>query len=282
MTNLMSMVDSTRAHALGGAAAALEGDPTLVWHNPASASRLNAASVTLGGQRGFIDDMAWQVSGLHPAGPGRVVSAGFAYYSSGSVLLRSSDGTERRVNGQQDLMAMAGAGMALCGWASAGFSAKVMRTELVDEFRSVVAAVDLGLNIRCADTLTAGLALQNAGNGVRYSTERIPLPAAALAGVAIQSEAGAVELPAFDSFSALLDAAYRFADRGLEWRAGVELRAKEVLAVRIGAGLPPERTRLILSMGLGVELRHCRVDYATRFGEGEAGATQSVSLTFSL
>ncbi len=268
--NLLSFVDSARVQALGGPAACISRDPTAVWLNPVAAAGVDDSSLTLSGQRGFIEDMTWQLLATGSAWKGAALAAGIAYYDAGTVELTTSSGTSRQVSGQQDFLGLFGASTGVLRNLDAGFSVKVMHSELVDEYSSDVAAIDLGVITRFSQTMRAGVILSNAGGDMRYREERIPLPTAAHAGCAvdipIRTPAGGVEA----ALGAFLDCGY-FPEGGeFEWRGGVEYRWHDAMAVRAGASRPAYRNGWEYSGGLGIQVSRYRLDYATRLKSTES------------
>jgi hypothetical protein len=275
-TSPLDLVEPARTQALGGAAAAVERDPTCLWVNPASAVG-SGRTVTLGGAHGFIEDSTWQFLGAMPAGPA-TAAVGLAWYDSGLVVLRNADGSARRVTGQRDIVALANGGITFGEAVSAGASVKVLRSDLLDEFHATTIAADLGLIVHPGEDLTLGASLLNAGRRVRYRDEGVPLPVSFRAGgsaaTPIEGEGGLSP----DRLAGFVDAVWLIRDRRVEWRGGVEADWKGTLAAR--AGISPSRgdESWRAALGVGVFIGKIRIDYAVQLS-GPSTLPQTVSLT---
>jgi hypothetical protein len=271
----LDLVEPARIQALGGAAAAVDRDPTGVWLNPAAPSG-SGRTVTLGGQRGFIEDQTWQISGAAPAGP-VTAAAGVAYYDSGSIILRNTDGTARRVSGQRDILALLNASSAL-GAVSVGGSVKVLRSDLLDQFHATTVAADAGFVVRPAGDLAAGVSVVNVGRRVRYADERVPLPAAlragGSAGTPIEGDGGLSP----DRLAGFVDAVWLFRERRVEWRGGVEAYWTDSLAARAGVSPSRGNESWRAALGVGVFIGKLRIDYAVQLS-GPSSLPQVLSLT---
>ena len=256
--------------ALGGPVAGIARDITAVWLNPVAAAGVDGSSLTLSGQRGFIEDMTWQLLATSSAWKGATLAAGIAYYDAGTVELTTSSGASRQVSGQQDFLGLLGISAAILPGLDAGFSAKVMHSELVDEYSSDVAAIDFGIITRFSQTMRAGVILSNAGGDMRYREERIPLPTAVHAGcsadIPVKTPAGGVEAV----LAGFLDCGYFPEGDEFEWRGGVEYRWHDTMAVRAGASRPAYRNGWEYSGGLGIQVSRYRLDYATRLKSAES------------
>jgi len=277
--NPLDLVEPARIQALGGAAAALDRDPTAVWLNPAAPCG-SGRTVTLGGQRGFIDDQTWLVSGAAPAGP-LTLGAGIAYYDSGSVMLRATDGGARRVSGQRDVLALANAGVSFGDAVRVGASAKLLRSDLLDQFHATTVAGDAGVVVRPAQDLAAGVSLLNVGRRVRYEDQRVPLPAAlragGSAGTPIEGEGGLSP----DRLAAFVDAVWLIREHRVEWRGGVEAGWTETLAARAGVSPARGESTWHAALGVGVLFGKLRIDYAIQLS-GPSTLPQVLSLTMRM
>lgn len=278
----IDLVDSARDRALGGTTAAVEDDATLLWKGPVAAARADRPEVTFGGQRGFIDDAAWHVSGSAPVGADWSLGGGAAYYDTGLIDLRAADGQVSRVRGQLDELALVNVAGAAFPWLSVGASAKVLHTQLLNQFTVTTAAADAGAAVRADENLTLGVAAENLGGRVTYAQESLTLPTAVRGGARIASvldvSSGTAE-PL--RLAVATDAVWLPHDDALEWRFGLEALWGKLLAIRFGAALPDGRTPWQLTMGLGAALRSVRLDYAAHVA-GTAQLPQSLSLTIPL
>jgi hypothetical protein len=268
--SLIGEVGSARSRGLGGGGTALAGDAALLWRNPTAAARQSSPSVTLAGQKGYIDDMTWQLSGAFARGGPWVFAAGAAYYDAGQINLTASDGTSSRVDAQQEALAAVNVVFAPYSRAAGGITVKIIRSELLSRFASAAAAADAGVAFGPVGPLSAGAAILNWGRTLKYRGERLTLPTTAEAGAAL---ATGRESPAI-----IADFGYRFDVKETEWNAGMEYTWRGALSIRAGAGMPALRNSPVYSLGIGLRGGRIQVDYAIRLA-GEAGTPNDLSLT---
>ena len=272
---MLSLVESPRAQALGGATTALGIDATLVWQNPAAAAHVRQPSLTLGGQRSFLGGLTWQALGVLPLGGRNVYSLGLSYYDAGSLTLRMLDGTSRRVNAQQDWMGSLGVGVALSSVASWGVLVKALRSELLDEFTATAAAFDTGVQVRLNKAFKLGVMMQNVGSKLKYRQDKISLPTAWRAGLAYGYRVGTRDL-----LIGMADTVYALQEGALAVRGGVEYQWRGMVAVRAGAQLSEEQQVGNYSAGLGLTVQQYRLDYAIQL-DTTFDLPQLFSLTIS-
>lgn len=277
---VLNMLEPVRAQALGGAGAAIGNDPTLARINPASVSRVRSTSLTTGGKRGFFGDLVGHLQAVLPVGSG-VAYLGGMYFESPPVRLTASDGSERILVLQQDLAVEAGySGNPFPGF-SCGASAKFLNSRLFEEVSSRAFALDMGFQYQARDYLKTGLAVRNAGTGLRYDSDTIPLPLEVRAGLA----AGWVlvkrnTLPS-DSLLCVFDAVYSAQTHLPAWRAGLEYRLLGALALRAGASVGHSDSLSRYSAGLGLQYGSLRLDYSLLFTAGFSNPNSlSVTITF--
>ena len=236
--------------------------------------------MTLGGQRGFIEDQTWQISGAAPAGP-LTAAAGLAYYDSGSITLRNTDGGARRVSGQRDILALANASGVFGGVVSLGGSVKILRSDLLDQFHATTVAADAGLVVRPAEDFAAGVSVVNVGRRVRYADERVPLPAAVRAGGSAETPVEGDGGISPDRLAGFLDAVWLLRERRVEWRGGVEAYWTQTLAARAGVSPSRGNESWRAALGVGVFIGKLRIDYAIQLS-GPSSLPQVLSLTVRL
>lgn len=274
--NVLSLIDSARGCALGGAVAAAEGDATLAWHNPSVSAVTGHRWVTLAGQRGFIEDTTWQVLGAFPVGKRAGAAVGVSYYDAGTVT--AGDGSGRRISAQQDMMGMVNGSFAVAEWARAGVSVKGMRTKLVDEFSSGVAAFDAGGVVAPDESLRLGVMLLNAGRAVHYREKRVPLATELRAGVATRQDVSQPGGEEPGELALFVDAGYPLEEKAVEWHFGLEYRWRGALDLRAGLSRRRRQNPWAYSGGVGLKIRRYRVDYATKV-ESASGFPQVFSFT---
>lgn len=277
---MLNLIEPVRTQALGGAGVAIGNDPTMARINPAAVSRVRSTSLTAGGKRGFFGDLVGHLHAVSPVGNG-VAYLGGMYFESPPARLMASDGSERYIVLQQDLAVEAGySGNPFPGF-SCGASAKVLNSRLFEEVSSRAFALDVGFQFQAHDFLKVGLAVRNAGTGLKYASDPIPLPLEVQAGLAagwvlVKREA----LPG-DSLLCVFDAVYSAQTNLPVWRMGLEYRLFGVLALRGGARIGRSSSLSRYSAGLGVQYGALRLDYSFLFTtEFSNPNSLSVTITF--
>lgn len=185
---ILRMTAGARAAALGGAYAAMPGDPDGIFYNPASVAWLQRAAGL--GYEAYVEDVTiGSVSGALDAGP-VVVGAGIVYLDAGEVDEIIPDpryGGERgRSTGETVGATEAAARLAvgrvfLQGRASAGAAIGVVTSDLAGVGRTAT-FVDVGGQYRLGD-LSLGAALRNLGGDLAHDElGDAPLPLEARVG----------------------------------------------------------------------------------------------------
>lgn len=273
-TTLLTLIDSARSRGIGGAGAALADDPGLVWISPSAAGTSHPA-LTLGGQRGYIGDTAWQVLGATPFGDRLSAFAAFAYYDAGPT----TDGAGRTISAQQDLLGDIGGTVRLTEWLTGGVGLKAMRSVLAGSFVARVLGADGGVRAAFGPVAIAA-GVNDAGARARYQGTASPNASVARAGGAYEVP-GDVEgsLPRRMRF--LADAVVPFSGAEMEWHGGAEAVWQQGATLRAGvtrSGLP---ARWAGTLGFGIGSGWYRLEYATVLGT-VGGAPQILSVTVLL
>jgi hypothetical protein len=277
----LDLFEPIRSAAIGGAGVAIGNDPTLAPVNPAAAARLAATSLTLGGQRGFFGDLLGHGSVTVPTERGTWF-AGLVYYASPAVLLRFADDSVRSVLLQQDLLAAAGYARAIGPGLAWGLTAKVLRSELFEEFRAQAGAIDAGVQVRLTDHFKAGAAVRNLGPSFRYAGDALHPRTELRAGLAggWRVRAGGPDSPG-DALIAAADLVWDVRAGAAEVSAGAEYRWLGFLAFRAGASVGGAGGELArVAAGLGVSNGPYRLDYSIKFGTAFS-TPQALALTLS-
>ena len=276
-TTLLAFMDSTRSRALGGAGAAVAGDPALLWRTPASLGGIADRALVMAGSRGILGDQTWMGEVVAPVSRGATAAAGLAYYDAGTLSLRTDAGDVSRVNAQSDVLVALGLGLER-GPVAAGAAVKALRSELVEQFAVQAAALDLGIQAALGSRLRIGVALSNAGGALRYRRSEVALPAVVAAGAALSAPPGWFGAAPEDRVTLLAEGAAGWHAGGGEWRAGAEYAWRGRAALRAGWMRAQPGGATAWTVGLGLAAGWFRLDYATRFG-GEAAAPHDASLT---
>lgn len=171
-------VATSRGAGMGGAFTAAEASPDALDYNPASAAGLKRPLVSTSYLRGLSDSYFAALSGYRRVGP-VVLMARVLQYDGGSITINQSSGQRFAATAARDAVYVAGAAMAVPGHESvqAGFAYKFVKLKLLDRYETRTHAVDAGARW---DTPLRGFALgaavQHVGGGVKFASERDPLP----------------------------------------------------------------------------------------------------------
>ena len=277
-----------RAAALGGAFAAVPGDPFAIYWNPAGLAYAGPQRTA-----GFFHNEYFQGLGQEflsysvPAGRGGW-GLGLNYFYTGSDLERRSglneDDPANPISppegefGAYDLALSAGYARRYPGDYALGAAVKVIR-QSIDNERGLSAALDLGLLREFSwrgGEYTAGLSVSNLGPGIKFVDKRYDLPLVIRAGVSRR----------LDERGALLSLeADKPSDNYLSFAAGVEYPLTGRLALRSGYRYRLHGNELGawsgFSAGAGVAFDRLTFDYAfSPFGALGNSHRFSVNLRF--
>ena len=242
-----------RESALGGAGAALITGPTSATYNPAAVG-FTARSVAVMHNRHFSDTRSQFI--------GFTVRRGALAISPSFWGTRVSD-IEYRTEPSRDPISEFDATNEAVGVAAAyevtsniavGFAGKYLHQKILLE-SSEGWSVDAGVMARLPEQgLTAGLALNHAGNMNEFLAEKPTLPTTMRGGIAYVHPVGSLG-------TALITAdALAINDSAPQFRGGIELRATNYFAAR--AGLVEGLDAQAFSCGFGVFIKHIQFDYA--------------------
>lgn len=265
-----------RALSMGGAYTALADDAAAIYWNPAGLARAEKRQASVShaelGNGTRHDFLAY----AHPTS--RIgYAAAITYLSHGSISGRDSQGRPTGGYDASDAAAAFGAGVRL-ELADLGVSVKYLRSHIASSEAQGV-ALDAGVRRELAvgsGKVLLGMALRNAGPGLKYVDQRNDLPLRAAFGAAYRFEKGHG-----------LAAEFQNGPRGAgsEGGAGGEYKASESVSLRLGftskgsaangTGLGAARG---LTMGLGYRRGEYMLDYAAQVA-GELGSTHRFTLS---
>ena len=180
----LSQTIGARAEAMAGAYTAVGGDVLGIHYNPALASTLKEKQASILYQRGIAEDNFGAFCVGAPLGFGTVAGS-LVYYNAGDVELIDSEGEERTVNAQKDLLAIFSYAKKI-GKFSAGASLKYLSSKLAEEKEATTLAFDLGGNYQIDDRTMVGLAILNIGGELKYLEEADKVPLTVRAGISHQ------------------------------------------------------------------------------------------------
>lgn len=250
-----------RALSLGGAGTAFADDATALYWNPSRLAQIEKREIAFSHAE-LAESTRLDFGGyVHPTERG-ALGAGFTYLSHGSIEGRDGQGRPTAGYGASD--AALTLAYALKGSAGrAGVALKYIRSHIAEAEAQTV-AFDLGLS-KSGDMngfkTEAGLALRNAGPGLKYADQKNDLPLTVALGLLVKK--GSLVLG--------LDYAHRprvggnDAGLGLEYEAmkGIYLRGGYGTQGAVGGGSGFDAAKG-LAFGLGVKTGPMRLDYGIK------------------
>jgi hypothetical protein len=280
--NVTNKVEATRAQAVGGAATAIGNDPTLVWVNPASPADVRESSVTLGGQRGYFDDLTGQGLFTLPL-PAGILSVGALYYDEGQTVAVRPDDTPVNARLQQDVLGGAGFAMKLTPRVATGALVKAFHSQIAEQAAMTAVAGDVGIQVRLTPSIKIGGVIQNVGTRMRFEQDPIGLPTVARAGIAAgwRFASPGAEAGLYDTLILVTDEEYQVADKVAVWHAGLEYQWRGLIAIRGGARVSSRIEPGAIAAGLGLHWSRFRLDYTMRFSH-DFEAPQTLAITIAM
>jgi hypothetical protein len=283
---VLELSASTRALGLGGAYAAVTGDESSLFYNPAQLPTAPRASAGLSAQRYVASSTLAALAAATHFGPGAAaLGVQLLDYGSAEEVVcdevnfptceggRPTGGTVSA----SDLVVSGGYGLAI-GSARVGAAAKLVHQRIVDAGGSA-GALDLGVAYdleRSGVVTTLGIAVQNLGGSIRTAGTSSPLPRLVRLGAAVRlPRVGALDMTA--TAEARKSADGRTLPSGgteLSWSGSSGL----TLTGRIGASaLASGSDASPVTFGGSVAGRHVGLDYAYQ-GFDVLGATHRVGV----
>ena len=267
-----------RPAAMGFAFAAISDDLNAIQYNPAGLAQLSGNNVAVTYLSYFQDiNYGWMAYSMpmNISGPG-TFGVSFGYLTLGGIEKRGLTDTDAADStfGASDMqVALSYAFKNVVEGLSIGTNLKMV-TEAIDATRATGFAVDLGAFLDLKDLipdLTASVALQNLGTGLKFVSINDPFPTNVKTGVALKLLDKTLMLAA--------DSDYNLNDAKLSYRVGMEYWLQGMIAPRIGYGLAPTNGLSGLGAGLGIKLDTLNLDYAF-LPQGDLGNTHRVTLGY--
>lgn len=255
-----------RPFALGQAYSALGDDAFGLSYNPAILSRLKDTQLATEYTRSLVGARLGFATLATPLSPDQAFGVGVAYMDLGTAELFDDAGRNvGRVNVQRDLMLDLGYARSFSPGSArlrAGAAVKLFRSVIADQAQASAYAGDFGTLYERPlgpGRVSLGLAVSNAGRGVRYSggsaggSEQDPLPLTARFGLAYSR-------PAFrgDTFHLSAQVERLVHDEALSQALGAEYEYHQAFTLRAGYRRGAATT---LSVGIGYRLRSLSIDY---------------------
>ena len=261
-----------RGAALGGAVCAGGGGMEL-FDNPA-AMRARPDLFAAFSHAQLMADLSFEAAYAAASGRNWTVGAGAQQLSYGDLDLRPNTGVLAGTISPSDRLLALGLGLDLGEGVSVGAAGKRIESKIYGT--ASASALDLGLHIK-ADDFSAGLAIQNMGQGLKFQRENSPLPFNVKLGT---------DMPFRDTWHWSAD--LNFPRYGTAWlAAGGEYafrgRSSWTLFARAGYNSASSDTGGIngFSAGFGLAGKRLTLDYALRT-MGVLGLTHQVGLSWRL
>lgn len=277
--NFLSIGLGARPAAMGFAFAAVSDDLNAIQYNPAGLGLMKGHNVAFT-YLSYIQDVnyGWMAYSLplELASPG-TLGISFGYLTLGGIEKRGLTDTETPSTtfGASDLLAAVTYSTGDMDGLALGATVKLV-SESIDTVRATGFALDLGAFLTLKDidpALTASVALQNLGTGLKFVNITDPFPTNLKAGLAYKLLDRTLLLAG--------DADYNVNDQNLSFRVGMEYWLQGMIAPRIGYGLAPADAGSLggLGAGLGLRISDLELDYAY-LPQGDLGNTHRVTLGY--
>lgn len=267
----LTMLIQPRPAGLAGAYTALADDLDSLFYNPAGLACLRRASLAVSYRTGIQDMGFGSAAFSYPASKQGVLGAAFLFQNQGDMEIFREDGNIENKGLSGSFSFSLSAAFALPGEAlGIGSTVKFIQENLADYSASTM-AFDLGVRYetglfkKSGKRLTAGLALQNAGSGLRHVNQSEPLPLLFRTGLAFHHPA-VFRAPAA-RLSAALDMEWEKGRDAPALASGLELLFRNTVFLRSGYALPLDGRggeQSGFSAGLGIRTGPFRIDYALR------------------
>lgn len=261
---------------MGQAFTAIANDSNAAWWNPAGLGTLTSREISATDAQLFADTRYDTLSYAHPM-PSATVGLSIGYLRHGEIEGRTADRKKAGKFGASDMVAGVSFGRP-AGDLHVGGTMKFVRSSIADESATGFAA-DVGVLMPTkVPGLTFGASLQNVGPGMKFISERDPLPLTVSMGAGYQTPMG---------LTLSADVKRNVTDEQTNVAVGMEMPLLAAVTARAGyqratfggASLGGPSTGLAgFAGGLGLKIFGYSVDYAFT-PMGELGAAQRISLT---
>ncbi|MBU4305729.1 MAG: PorV/PorQ family protein [Candidatus Omnitrophica bacterium] len=263
-----------RSAGMGDAFSTVSDDISAGQFNPAMLGTLSQPQGLAYVSRGFASDCLSSLAVGFPTRFGNFL-AGINYYDTGSEKLYASDGSVINVHLQRDLLGTISYGKKI-GVISMGASAKYLSSELAEYKTASGYAFDIGgALIFDSPNVSFGLSLRNVGQGLKFISERDPLPRELRMG-------GSYAFQLRNDNSKMLlsaDIPYMIVDKKTVANLGAEWLINNGFSVRVGQHFNSDIQSF--TFGFGLKIKTMVFDYS--FGAaGPLDNIHNVSLGYRL
>ncbi|MCL2800113.1 MAG: PorV/PorQ family protein [Endomicrobia bacterium] len=272
--SFLQMPAGARYIAMGGAGTAFVEDSTSMYWNPALLARSGANSVDFMHST-YVEDSSYDYASFEYKLKG-VSAIGFAmqYFSYGKVDSYDEFGNETGSINPYDLAISAGYAVNVKGF-GIGVSAKMIRSEIVDEVYATALDVGLRLPEMLDNKFLLGFAVTNISEGVKYGEETEKLPMTARLGAAYCIT---------DNLLTAADIGFSYYEDEIYAALGAEYELKLLdsvsMLLRAGYNTMSDIGGVAgLTAGFGIRVKSLMIDYAF-VPMGDFGDTHRVSLSY--
>ena len=255
-----------REAGMGEAFSTVSDDISACQFNPAMLGTLSQPQGSVSESLGFASDYLSAVSVGYPTRFGNFLAA-INYYDTGSEKLYASDGSIVDLHLQQDFLGAISYGKQL-GIIGFGGTLKYLSSDLAEYKTASSYAFDIGgALILGSPDVSLGVSLRNIGQGLKFVSERDPLPRELRTGISYAFNLGN------DNSKILLsaDVPYLIVDKTTQENLGAEWCINKAFSLRIGEHFNSDVQSL--TFGLGLKTRTFSFDYSY----GAAGPLNSIN-----
>lgn len=273
---ILSESVGARPSGLAEAGTALVGDLNALSFNPAGLSYMKRSEAIARFQASVGDVKGGSLAyGGHKGRLGW--GLGMTFMDAGTIDLAFSDGRRFSRNAQRDVAGQLGLGLRLTDFLAVGAGGRFINSTLVEEYHASSFAGDAGLLVQMpVDGWLLGAAVRNMGGDLTYRNIGDPLPSETRVGTSYSyspvADRRPEDIPTDDwymrdqeetpIFTVFLDG-IRDAEGATSGAAGFEWTKWPKAAFRVGYGMGENTTGLTL--GFGLNLLKCSLDYSWRF-----------------
>jgi hypothetical protein len=173
-----------RAAAMGQAFTAVPANtPDALIYNPSANAFISSNTISADYMRGFDGDGTGLFAAAVPLGR-VVITPALLYYNAGTMDLNLSDGTNGSVIAEEDYVYMGAAALRMLDFLAVGGSYKSWRSTLAQTATAKGTSYDLGAMALLPYGFSAGYAVLNMGDDIKYDAYADPAPKTNRAGIA--------------------------------------------------------------------------------------------------
>ncbi|MFA5139465.1 MAG: PorV/PorQ family protein [Elusimicrobiota bacterium] len=278
-----------RAVGMGGAFTGLADDGSALYYNPAGLSTLDSREFSVMYLKGWEDETVEHIQGVTPIPWGFIgdyaslgASGLFSQHGDIEVNRTNADGSFLRtenIDAGGDVVATLGyservMNFEVRSWDREmyrvdhflGISGKYIRSTLAQTYSAATVAGDVGYLVRIPDAgIGLGFSLLNVGPGMRFISEKDPLPVTARSGFSYSPRLTDSSLPGSQSLIFSADGEYLPQERMWHASLGGEYMMWRTFSTRLGYQI--NRDLMGLTFGFGVRWRGIHIDYAWALSE---------------